>query len=176
MSSYQLPNQLIANGELAENDWLWLSEEAEAADLQAVETQQHVLLPLALWLKVQDQVKDRQGHCVPWLGSTDLAAQVAESVSDINSIPMIALFFPVFSDGRNYSNARELRTTLGYDGDILAAGDVLRDQVFYMHRCGINVFAMREDQDMDIALQAFSDFKDGYQASVDKPVPLFRRR
>ena len=58
----------------------------------------------------------------------------------------------------------------------MAAGDVLRDQVFYMHRCGINVFAMREDQDMDDALKAFSDFQDGYQVSVDKPVPLFRRR
>ena len=45
-----------------------------------------------------------------------------------------------------------------------------------MHRCGINVFAMREDQDLDDALKAFADFQDGYQVSVDKPVPLFRRR
>ena len=176
MSTYQLPKQLIVNGELTENNWSWLGEDADAADLQAVESNQHVIVPLALWLDVQDQVAARQGHCVPWLNSADLAAQLAESVTDINSIPMIALFFPVFSDGRNYSNARELRTTLGFDGDIMAAGDVLRDQVFYMHRCGINVFAMREDQDMDDALKAFSDFQDGYQVSVDKPVPLFRRR
>jgi uncharacterized protein (DUF934 family) len=174
MSSYQLPQQLIANGELTGNDWVWLSETAEAADLQTLESHQHVIAPYALWLQIKDQ--ERRGHCIPWLNSTDLAVQVADSVEDINTIPMIALFFPVFSDGRNYSNARELRTTLGYDGDILASGDVLRDQVFYMHRCGINVFAMREDQDLDVALQAFGDFKDGYQASVDKPVPLFRRR
>lgn len=176
MSSYQLPKQLIANGELSGNNWVWLEETAEAADLQAIENHQHVIVPLALWLQIKDQIKERQGHCIPWLSSTDLAAEVADNVADINAIPMIALFFPVFSDGRNYSNARELRTTLGYDGDILAAGDVLRDQVFYMHRCGINVFAMREDQDFDVALAAFGDFKDGYQASVDKPVPLFRRR
>ncbi|WP_339869715.1 DUF934 domain-containing protein [Pseudohongiella nitratireducens] len=176
MSTYQLPKQLIANCELADNDWLWLGEDAEAADLQAIDGAQHVIAPVALWLSAQDQVAARQGHCIPWLGSANLAAQLAESVADINTIPMIALFFPVFSDGRNYSNARELRTTLGFDGDILAAGDVLRDQVFYMHRCGINVFAMREDQDLDDALKAFADFQDGYQVSVDKPVPLFRRR
>lgn len=176
MSTYQLPKQLIVNGELADNNWLWLGEEAEASDLQAVDSDQHVIVPVALWLDAQDQVTNRQGHCIPWLNSADLAAQLAERVTDINNIPMIALFFPVFSDGRNYSNARELRTTQGYDGEIMAAGDVLRDQVFYMHRCGINVFAMRDDQDMEDALTAFADFQDGYQVSVDKPVPLFRRR
>jgi uncharacterized protein (DUF934 family) len=89
---------------------------------------------------------------------------------------LIALCFPVFSDGRAYSSARELRQNMGYAGEIRAIGDVLRDQLFYMHRCGFNAFALRDDQDLELALSAFADFREGYQASVDRPDPLFRRR
>jgi uncharacterized protein (DUF934 family) len=65
---------------------------------------------------------------------------------------------------------------LNFKGDIRAVGDVLRDQLFYMQRCGFTEFAMREDQNLEHALSAFEDFHEGYQSSVDRPLPLFRRR
>ena len=103
-----------------------------------------------------------------------------ENVNDINlgekSFSLIALNFPVFSDGRSYTNARELRQQLNYEGEIRAIGDVLRDQLFYMLRCGFNAFEIRHDQDPDLCLAAFNDFQTGYQASIDEPDPLFRRR
>jgi uncharacterized protein (DUF934 family) len=45
-----------------------------------------------------------------------------------------------------------------------------------MHQCGFDAFAVRADKSLEDALKAFTDFSDGYQASVREPMPLFRRR
>ena len=65
---------------------------------------------------------------------------------------------------------------MGYKGEIRAIGDVLRDQLYYMSRCGFNAFSMRFDQDLEDSANAFKDFKTGYQTGTDEPLPLFRRR
>ncbi|MCY1401507.1 hypothetical protein D3C76_530940 [compost metagenome] len=57
-----------------------------------------------------------------------------------------------------------------------AIGDVLRDQLFYMHRCGFDAFAIRPDKDPHEALEGLKDFSVSYQAATDEPLPLFRRR
>ena len=54
-------------------------------------------------------------------------------------------------------------------------GDVLRDQLFYMQRVGFNAFATRADRNIQDALKGLTDFSEVYQASVDQPLPLFRR-
>jgi uncharacterized protein (DUF934 family) len=69
-----------------------------------------------------------------------------------------------------------LRRRLGYKGELRAVGDVARDQLFYMARCGFDGFALRPDQDPDDALKAFADFSDAYQEAADGFSPLFRRR
>ena len=58
----------------------------------------------------------------------------------LGKIAMIALEFPGFTDGRNYSAAQLLRQRFGYDGEIRALGDVLSDQIAAMRRCGIDAF------------------------------------
>jgi uncharacterized protein (DUF934 family) len=45
-----------------------------------------------------------------------------------------------------------------------------------MKQCGFDAFVLREDQDAQAALSALDTFSDGYQTSVLRPVPLFRRR
>ena len=62
----------------------------------------------------------------------------------------VAISFPKFGDGRGYSHARRLRKNHGYEGMILGFGDVLRDQLMHMHRCGINGLYLREDQDLEV--------------------------
>jgi phosphoadenosine phosphosulfate reductase len=52
-------------------------------------------------------------------------------------LALIALVFPKFHDGRNYSAARLLRERCGYKGELRAVGDVLADQIPLMRRCGI---------------------------------------
>ena len=80
------------------------------------------------------------------------------------------------TDGRGYSTARLLRERYGYQGEIRAIGDVLQDQLFLMARCGFDAFALRADKSIEKALAAFETFKAPYQAAVDQPQPLFRRR
>ena len=79
-------------------------------------------------------------------------------------------------DGRGYSQARLLRERLGFKGEIRATGDVFRDAMYYMHRCGINEFEMQPGQDLKDALNAFKDFSTAYQAAADGQPSVFRRR
>jgi uncharacterized protein (DUF934 family) len=44
-----------------------------------------------------------------------------------------------------------------------------------MKRCGFDAFAVRADKNIDDALKGFTEFTVAYQASVDEPLPLFRR-
>lgn len=90
-------------------------------------------------------------------------------VDAFDKLALIAVRFPKFTDGRGYSIARELRR-LGWKGELRAVGDVLRDQLFYMTRCGFDAFALRADQDPQTALTAFSDFTAPYQPAMDDGV------
>jgi uncharacterized protein (DUF934 family) len=100
----------------------------------------------------------------------------AKFADRLGAVARIEVNFPSFTDGRGYSIARLLRERHGYDGELRAVGDVQRDQLFYLARCGFDAFLLRKDGDADDALAAFNDFSEAYQASVERPQPLFRRR
>ena len=72
------------------------------------------------------------------------------------------MHFPAFTDGRGYSTARLLRQRYGFAGELRAFGDILRDQLFELARCGFDSFVLRDDQDADDALRAFDDFSETY--------------
>ena len=55
-------------------------------------------------------------------------------------------------------------------------GHITRDLLFFMESCGFDAFELREGEDPHEALAAFEDFSEAYQASVARPIPLFRRR
>jgi uncharacterized protein (DUF934 family) len=99
----------------------------------------------------------------------------SELAGDLNVIPLIAINFPVFTDGRGFSYARELRQR-GYEGEIRAVGHFIRDQLGYLRRCGVNAFEFSEDVDLQAALASLAEFGDHYQADVLQKEPLFRRR
>ena len=94
---------------------------------------------------------------------------------DLNQIPLIAINFPVFTDGRGFSYARELRDR-GYQGEVRAVGAFIRDQLAYLRRCGFNAFDFDENVKLEAALKSFDDFSDHYQGDIVNREPLFRRR
>lgn len=100
---------------------------------------------------------------------------IAELADDLPALALVALEFPKFADGRAYSQARLLRERYGYQGEIRATGDVLRDQLFFMARSGFDAFEIRADRHLEEALKAFSDFSESYQPAADQPLPLYRR-
>lgn len=94
----------------------------------------------------------------------------------LDQLPLIALQFPRFMDGRAYSQASLLRTRLGYGGDVRAVGDVLRDQLVLMRHCGFSSFCVRADKPASEAIKGLSGFDQIYARSVASPEPLYRRR
>ena len=164
--------KLIKDGEIVKDYWTVLY------DINDVETQntkdkKNIILPLQSWNRFHNELKTSTNQVAVWLDSNEFTNQI---IGDVNEIPLIALNFPVFTDGRSYSNARELRLELHYTGEIRAIGDVLRDQIFYMSRCGFNSFLIREDQDSASCLKALNDFQSSYQSTAVDKNPLFRRR
>ena len=108
-----------------------------------------------------------------WLAADSEPGKLAEFT---RTLSLIAVDFPTFKDGRGFSTGTLLRTRYGFRGDLRAIGDVLIDQLFYLHRVGFSSFALRADQDPATAVAALRSFSDVYQASVDQPLPYFRRR
>ena len=94
---------------------------------------------------------------------------------ELSSLDVIAINFPVFVDGRGFSYARELRE-LGFTGEIRAVGAFSRDQLFFLQRCGFNVFQLENESEVESAVASLKDFSEVYQAAIDQPEPLFSRR
>jgi len=131
-----------------------------------------VIVPLAVWKSDRASLSNRGGRTGVWLGPADDPADLA-AAGDLPAL--VAVHFPAFTDGRGYSTARLLRERHGYRGELRAIGDILRDQLYELARCGFDAFALRDDQDAQAALTAFHDFSEDYQAAVDRG-PLFARR
>lgn len=161
---------IIKNGEIVEQKWQLLAKDVTLDELPANDA---IIVPLALWREHSAELKARQGALGVWLDAGEEAEEIADQLQHFE---VIALNFPAFTDGRNYSNAYLLRNRFGYRKELRAIGDVLRDQLFAMKRVGFDSFALRTDRDMADAVQSFGDFAEVYQASVDQPLPLFRRR
>lgn len=164
--------KLIKDGAVSENPWHCMTKDAELADAINDQSDQ-ILVHLSLWKDQKDELKASQKEVGVWLDSEDDPYDLA---NDAVELPLIAVNFPVFRDGRAFSSAAILRERLSFKGELRAIGDVLRDQAFYMKKCGINSFEIEDSLDTKELLQAFTDFKDSYQSTVEIPEPLFRRR
>ena len=97
-------------------------------------------------------------------------------VYDLPRIPVIALTFAKFRDGRHYSTARLLRERYGYQGEIRAVGDVLREQAGPMVRCGVDVFAPSDGSTPEQWAAAANRFRHVYQRAADARAPIFVER
>lgn len=159
--------KLIKDNQIIEDNWLIVD-----ADFDGNLPEQEVIVPLSYWTENKESLASRANVGV-WLDSSEEPGVLAP---DLASLPVIAINFPKFADGRGYSYARLLRERFNYEGEIRAIGDVLQDQLFYMKRCGFNAFAVRADRDIEQALSGLSDFSNSYQAGCDNPIPQFRRR
>ena len=101
---------------------------------------------------------------------------VSRLKSHINRMGLVVLAMNPFTDGRSFSQARILREQLGFQGEIRASGDFLRDQMYYLYRLGVDSFEFAEGTDLNDRLKAFTEFTVTYQAAQDEPQPLYRRR
>lgn len=131
--------------------WIWQLD--PAAPLPPDAARQPLVLPLAHWLALGPT---RRSPCWGvWLGPGDDPEVL---LPDLPTLPLVAVHFPVFTDGRGYTTARLLRGRCCYRGELRAFGDVLRDQVYFLARCGFDALSLRPDQSPEAALQALGDY------------------
>ncbi|MCH8542808.1 MAG: DUF934 domain-containing protein [Alcanivorax sp.] len=162
--------QIIKDGVVVEDTWIHLSNEQIEQD--GLPDSGDVIVPLSVWQAQKEVLLKRDGAVGVCLAPGEEPAAIA---ADLPRLSLVAVSFPAFKDGRGYSYARELRTRYGYKGEIRAVGDVLRDQLFYMHRVGFNAFAVRADRDIHDALNGLKDFSVTYQGDANDPRPIYRR-
>jgi uncharacterized protein (DUF934 family) len=132
-----------------------------------------LIVPLSLWQERRDALLGRAGRLGVWLNSNEEPGAIA---GDLGHFDVVAVNFPKMGDGRGFSTARLLRERYGWKGELRAIGDIFRDQLFFLSSCGFDSFVLREGEDPQEALAGFEVFSESYQASVERPLPLFRRR
>ena len=150
--------RLLRDGAIIEDNWLAPNPD----DLQS-----NHLPTLTQW----EALADKTGSAV----QLEPGDSVESLLAHLNDLSLVAINFPVFTDGRGFSYARELRER-GYSGEIRAVGHFIRDQLHYLARCGFNAFQFEDESVLETARDSLDDFSEHYQAAIDQPLPLFRRR
>ena len=168
------PEQLIIDATVVDNQWRLLPQTGDEFALQAESLAPgKVILPYSVWQPLREELSARSNEIGVWLDSDESAELIGEFAA---SLPLIAVHFPAFADGRGFTTGRLLRERYGYTGELRAVGAFIRDQLTYLRRCGFNAFAYEGEQPLAGLLDSMSDFSDSYQAAADQPLPLFRRR
>jgi uncharacterized protein (DUF934 family) len=159
---------LIKNGTLAEDQFI------DATKLESLPGNGALLISPKQWQEHKATLIDRGDAIGILLKSDEHPEQI---VQDLDSFELVALDFPVFRDGRAYSYARLLRDRYGYSGELRAVGDVLLEQLHYMHRLGFNAFQLDSNQPLKDWQTAANEFSVWYQPSTDgRPVAMDLRR
>lgn len=147
-----------------EDAWTAVADDAELPDGA-------VIVSLARLLRDREALRGR------WIGVRVSGDTPVEQLApELEGIGLVVIELPKFTDGRAYSLARLLRDRYGYTGELRAKGDVLRDQLFYLARCGFTQFELAPGRDVADALSAFADFSVTYQPAADHDEPIWRRR
>lgn len=160
---------ILRNGELAPDHWTVIEDgvtEIEPARRRAIVT-------LARW-SVEREPLIRAHAAVGVLVPN--TADIEAVYPQIRDRPLIALQFPAFSDGRALSQAVVLRKRLGFQGELRAVGDVIRDLVFWLGRCGFDSIVPRQDQSLEACRAALAELTVAYQAAADEHTPVWIRR
>lgn len=153
--------KIIKDKAIVEDNWIHYTGEGDLPDGD-------VIVSLKTW-----QETNLSGRNIGLLLEPD--EHPKDIRDDLDQFDLIAINFPTFNDGRGYSYAKILRDRFGYTKEIRAVGDVMRDQIFYMQRCGFTAYEVKAGRDINDALNAFEDFSVKYQVSSDESLPLYRR-
>ncbi|MEN3974397.1 DUF934 domain-containing protein [Emcibacter sp. SYSU 3D8] len=159
--------QIIKGRTIVEDGWQHVEDGAPLPEGK-------IIVSLSRWRTEREALIGRRNS---GLGIQLASSEHAEDIAaDLDNFEVVALNFPIFRDGRAFTTARLLRERYGFKGELRATGDVLRDQIFFMHRVGFDAFEVRPDRSIEDALKAFDDFTVTYQPSTDQDQPLWRRR
>lgn len=73
------------------------------------------------------------------------ADDVRDIAADLEGLDLVVVTFLKFNDGRAFSQARLVREAAGFTGEIRATGHILRDQLNFLRRGGVDAVEVSED-------------------------------
>jgi uncharacterized protein (DUF934 family) len=159
--------QLVKAGRIVEDRFVRVLDDAPVPEGAPV------MLPAARLLADARELVLRQAPVgVIWPNDR----RISELVPYLDWIALVALVFPTFKDGRAYSQARLLRERHGYDGELRAAGQVLRDQFVFMLRAGFDAFAVKKESDAEAFAATAQRYSVFYQPTGDGRITALHRR
>jgi uncharacterized protein (DUF934 family) len=159
---------LDKSGNAVAEEWRHLADNENAPEGEAV------TVSLARWERDHNALKSRDAKLGLRLPNT---ANPVSLNGEVHRFALIALEFPNFKDGRAYSQARLLRSRLGYKGELRATGNVLRDQLLFMRRAGFDSFEVDGARaKAENWAQAFGEFDVFYQPAEDHRPWAMRQR
>lgn len=153
-----MSKRIIKDRSIIEDHWQHLADDA------ALPATGDIIVSHKRWQRERSALLARQGGLGVTIGNGVSADDIR---NDLQHFKLIAIEFPQFKDGRGYSYARLLRERYRYPHEIRAIGNVLRDQLLPMWRCGINAFELDSGRSLEEALTAFNDFSVRYQPAAD---------
>ena len=149
---------LVKDGRVVDDAWVSIADEVELPDGA-------VIVTLDRWRTERDSLIGRNAPIGVRLRSDQSPSDIAD---DLDRFAVVALEFPVFTDGRAFTSARLLRERHGYEGEVRAVGNVLRDQILFMLRCGFDTFEMDSRSAAEDWRAATAEFDVFYQAAADR--------
>lgn len=159
---------LLKGGRVSEDAWTSVGDDDALSESGAL------LVTLKRWQAEREALRARNGAVGIRLPNS---ADVATIAADLDRIELVALEFPKFNDGRAFSQARQLRERYGYAGELRATGQVLRDQLLFMARCGFDAFELAKGEPVAAWEAAIVEFSVFYQPTGDgRPTARALRR
>jgi uncharacterized protein (DUF934 family) len=158
---------LVKQGKIVTDSFTHVADDAELPGDGAV------LVSAARFLEDPEALLRRAGKIgVVWPNSRN----VDDLVPHLDRLGAVALVFPTFRDGRAYSQARLLRERHGYQGELRAVGQVLRDQFVFMQRAGFDAFEVKKQNDAEAFTATVKRYSVFYQPTGDGRVTALNRR
>ncbi len=148
---------LLRDGRTVRDDWLEIDGEQPLPSAEAV------IVSLPRWKQDRTELLGRDIRLGVRLAADEAAEDIAD---DLARIDLIAIEFPKFTDGRGYSTARILRERYCFKGEIRAVGNVLRDQLRFMARCGFDAVQLNSDTAEQDWRDAQAEISTQYQPPV----------
>jgi len=155
---------LLRNGQWAKtNPWIRIDDDQPLAEIVKSDAPKVLSMPRFIKLANQGQIP----VAGVWLKPED---DIQELATFLDSIQLIVIDFPVFTDGRGYSQARIARTQLEFAGELRATGDVRTDQILFMIRAGIDTFDFQQKPDDELIEGILTRYSSTYQPSYSLPL------
>jgi len=148
---------LIRNGAFAEDHFVSVADDAPMP-------LNGTIVSLARFQRERETLPTRNSPLGVRLKSSESPEALGD---DVHRLALIVLEFPIFRDGRPFSQARLLRTRMHYQGEIRAAGHFLYDQIAFAVRTGFDSFEVPEGFTLAQFERALFEMSYVYQPSAD---------